>query len=422
MEIFKIFACISIFGIIVFGLQVWSVRAKLNTEDKKMGSYGDGAQASAQTINRLPDRSFAPPISILKPLKGLDDNLFGNLESLCIQDYPQYEIILSLQDMDDPAYKVAVQIKEKYPEKDITILVKRCGAGLNPKVNNLIPAYGIATYEYILVSDSNVMAGKNYLKEIIKYMEDPHVGLVSNIIQGVGGRSVGSILDNIHLNSFVLGGVCFLDRFFKEPWTFGGSMLMRKKDLDSIGGFSAVKDVLGEDMIIKKKTQKIGKKVILSNYVIKKVNVHGGMRQFFNRHTRWGKLRWRIGGMRYVSELFTNSVFMASLPILFWEPSKLTISFAIAVSSLKVMGDMYVGSLVQGERADRNTRRELSIVQLSPLWYLLSPINDLIIGVIWFIPLFSKTVVWRGNRYIISKDSVLSPHNKSRTGYGKIKS
>lgn len=330
MELFKVFACISIFGIIVFGLQVWSVRAKLNTEDKNMESYGDGAQASDHTINRLPDRSFSPPISILKPLKGLDDNMFGNLESLCIQDYPCYEIILSLQDIDDPAHKVAVQIKEKYPEKDITVLVQRCSAGLNPKVNNLIPAYGIATYEYILASDSNVMVDKNYLKEIMKYMKDPHVGLVSNIMQGVGGRSVGSILDNIHLNSFVLGGVCFLDRFFKSPWTFGGSMLMRKKDLDSIGGFLAVKDVLAEDIIINKKTQKIGKKVILSNYVIKKVNEHGGIRQFLNRHTRWGKLRWRIGGMRYLSELFTNSVFMASLPIVFWEPSKLTISFAMA--------------------------------------------------------------------------------------------
>ena len=419
MNIFLFFACISILGLIGFGFQIWSVRSKLNTEDKKIGSYIDKTQIPTQTINHLPDQSFVPPISILKPLKGLDDNLFDNLESLCIQDYPRYEIIFSLQDHNDHAHKVAMKIKEKYPDRDITVLVKRCSAGLNPKVNNLIPAYGRAKYEYILVSDSNVMVGKNYLQEIIKYMEDPHVGLVSNVMQGVGGRSVGSILDNIHLNSFVLGGVCFLDKFFKEPWTFGGSMLMRKKDLDSIGGFSAAKDVLAEDIIIKKKMQKTGKKVILSNYVIRKVNEHGGMRQFLNRHTRWGKLRWRIGSMRYVSELFTNSVFMASLPILFWEPSKLTISFAMAVSSLNVIGDMYIGSLVHGEIAEGNTRRELSTGQLSPLCYLLSPIKDLIIGIVWFIPLFSNTVVWRGNRYMIGKDSVLSPHNKSRIGYGK---
>ena len=150
----------------------------------------------------LPPGRDYPPISILKPLRGLGSNLFENLESFCIQDYPHYEIIFSLQDHNDPAYKVALEIKEKYPDRDITVLVKRCEAGLNPKVNNLLPAYEIARFEFILMSDSDIFADKYYLREIIKYMEDPQVGLVSNIYWGVGGRGVGCIFDNIHLNSF----------------------------------------------------------------------------------------------------------------------------------------------------------------------------------------------------------------------------
>ena len=88
-----------------------------------------------------------------------------------MQDYPEYEVIFSLQDHNDPAYKVARKIKDKYPDKDITIIVERCNAGLNPKVNNLIPAYRIARFEHILISDSNVMVNKNYLQEIVKHME-----------------------------------------------------------------------------------------------------------------------------------------------------------------------------------------------------------------------------------------------------------
>jgi ceramide glucosyltransferase len=413
MEIFKIFACISIFGTIVFGLQIWSVRSALKNRTKDTGHIINGKRN--QTSNVVHPGRYYPPISILKPLRGLGSNLFENLESFCIQDYPQYEIIFSLQDHNDPACKVALEIKEKYPDRDITVLVKRCEAGLNPKVNNLLPAYEIARYEYILISDSDVFADKDYVKEIIKYMENPQVGLVSNIEWGVG-RSVGCIFDNNHLNSFVIGGVCFLDRFFKEPWTFGGSMLMRKSDMESIGGLTAVKDFLAEDVIIRNKMKKMGKKIILSSYIIKKVNEDRGIREFLNRLTRWGQLRWRIGGVRYFSELFTNSVFMAYLPIFIWEPSKLTVSFAMAVSSLKVIGNIYLDSLVRGEIADRTLSREPRIVQFSPLWYLLSPLNDLIMGIIWFVPLFSNTVMWRGNSFRISKDSALFQHNKSRTG------
>ncbi|MCG2720922.1 MAG: glycosyltransferase [Thermodesulfovibrionales bacterium] len=329
-----------------------------------------------------------------------------------MQDYPHYEIIFSLQDHNDPAYKVAMKIKEKYPNRDITVLVKRCEAGLNPKVNNLLPAYEMARFEYILISDSDVFVDKNYLKEIMKYMEDPQVGLVSNVYWGVGGRGVGCIFDNIHLNSFVIGGVCFLDRFFKETWTFGGSMLTRKSDMESIGGLTALKDVLAEDVILRNKMKKMDKKIILSSYLIEKINEDRGFREYLNRLIRWGQLRWRIGGVRYFSELFTNSVFIAYLPILLWAPSTLTISFAIAVSSLKIIGNIYLDSLVRGERAYRTMRHEPRIVQFSLWWYLLSPLNDLLMGIIWFIPLFSNTVTWKGNSFRISKDSALSQYKR----------
>jgi ceramide glucosyltransferase len=136
-----------------------------------------------------------------------------------------------------------------------------------------------------------------------------------------------------------------------------------------------------------------GKKVILSNYIIKNVDEYWGFRGFLNRHIRWGKLRWQIGGVKYLSELFNNPVFLSMFPVIL-EPSKLTIGFAALVSSLKVIGDIYIGRKV---RADMNF-----------LLYFMAPLKDLIIGIVWFVPLFSNKVVWRGNRYIIGSDSQLS--------------
>lgn len=380
MEIFWICAGITVLGLVGYGLQIVAVRSYNSPPHS-----GEG--------ETLP-RSF-PAISVLKPLKGLDDNLFDNLESFCNQDYPEYEIIFSLQDYNDPACKVARKIKDKYNHKDISLIVERCNEGLNPKVNNLLAAYRISKYEHILISDSNVLVDKNYLKEIARPMQDRAVGLVSNLIKGVGGRTIGSVFENLHMNSFVMGSVCFLDKFLHMPCVVGKSMLMRKGALDAIGGLRAFKDVLAEDYMIGKKMHESGEKVILSRYMIKNVNYYWGIRKFINRHTRWGKLRWKIGGLKYFSELAGNAVFISSLPVVLWEPSRITLSFALLVSLVKIAGDYHMG---------RRTGSDLN-----PFLYFLAPLKDLLIGLVWFVPLVSTTVVWRGNRFIIGGDSLLSP-------------
>ncbi len=316
MTIFLICAAISMIGIILYLLQVGATYALLRKKAKPE------ARTTAYTMDHT------PPVSILKPLKGLDDNLFDNLASFCTQDYPTYEVIFCLQDLNDPAYKVAKKVQEKYSDRNISLVVEKCHAGHNPKVNNLIPAYQKAQHPYILISDSNVIVGKSYLREIVRQTADPSVGLVSNLIHGVGGRSLGATLENLHLNSFIMGSVSFLDQALGMPCVIGKSMLMKKTDLEALGGLSAFKDILAEDFIIGREMNKSGKKVVLSNHLISNVNEYWDIKRFMNRHTRWGKLRWKIGGAKYISELLVNPVFMAALPVLLTGPSRETLSFA----------------------------------------------------------------------------------------------
>jgi ceramide glucosyltransferase len=247
------------------------------------------------------------------------------------------------------------------------------------------------------------MVGKNYLREIMRHTQDPAVGLVSNVIRGAGGRSIGAILENLHLNSFILGSVSFLDQFLGMPCVIGKSMLMKKNDLEAMGGLEAFKDILAEDFIIGREMHRAGKKVVLSNYLISNVNEYWGIKRFLNRHTRWGKLRWKIGGFRYFSELLANPVFVAALPVIASGPSRVTLSFAALVGLIKVLGDSIIG------RTINTVTKENEMDERSPLIYFLAPIKDVIIGIVWFVPLVSSTVVWRGNRYLIGKDSRLSP-------------
>jgi ceramide glucosyltransferase len=133
------------------------------------------------------------------------------------------------------------------------------------------------------------------------------------------------------------------------------------------------------------------------------VNEFWDVKRFLNRHTRWGKLRWRIGGFRYFSEFLANPVFVAAIPVIASGPSKITLSFAGLISLVKIAGDVIIG------RSIRMPKEEAFSHKQSALSYLLVPMKDLIIGLVWFVPLISATVVWRGNRYLIGHDSRLSP-------------
>jgi ceramide glucosyltransferase len=352
-------------------------------------------QAVRERLRTGPEPADLPPVSVLKPLKGIDDNLFDNLTSFCTQDYPEYEVIFSLQDGNDPAAKIARKVAERHPGGNITIVIERCGRGKNPKVNNLIPAYRASRYDTVLVSDSNVQVGPDYLRAVAGRLREPGVGLVSNVIRGTGGRSLGAVLENLHLNTFIAGSVCFLDRFLKIPCVIGKSMLMRKRDLEAIGGLEAVKDVLAEDFIIGREMRRSGKRVALSAYQVQNVNQHWTVRRFLNRHTRWAKLRWKIGGLRYLAELLANPVLIACLPLLVGGLAPSALALAGATALAKTALDRAQGVVLGADLPARA--------------YALAPFKDLLIGALWAVPLLSATVLWRGGRYRIVEDSRLVP-------------
>lgn len=379
MSIFYVFLVLTAIGFISYIASLIALRR----------TYGLGKNLSKDIA--------LEPISILKPLKGLDDNLLDNLSSFCMQEYPKYEIIFCIADYNDLAYKIALKVKEKFPHCDISIVIEQKEIGLNPKVNNLFAGAKKAKYDYILISDSNVLVDSQYLKTIFTDLKANNAKLVYNLIKGVGARSIGSVFENLHLNSFIAGSMCLLDKALKMPCVVGKSMLMHKKDLQDIGGFLAVKDILAEDYVIGKKMSDAGKKVYLSSYAVQNVNIHWSIKRFLNRHTRWGKLRRQLGGYKYISELVGNPVFLSVIPFALVGFTEATATLALTTMLLKTAGDFYLGRLLKTDT--------------KPLLYFLVPVKDIIIGAIWFVPLFCSTTTWRGNRYNIGKDTLISPAN-----------
>jgi len=341
------------------------------------------------------DRCDLPPVSILKPLKGVDDRLLSNLAAFCRLDYPEYEVIFCLQGASDPALRVARKVKEAHPDRQISIVVSECRKGRNPKVNNMMPGYAAARYPYVLISDSNVAPASGYLREAMSHFRDPRVGLVTHLVRGVGARTLGARLESQHLNTFILPSVCLLDAMFSLQCVVGKSMLMRRDDLDALGGLAGVKDYLAEDYILGERFRKAGWKVAVSSSPVDTVNVYRTVRQFLSRHARWNRMRFSIAGPAYFGELFSNPVGLALLGVAASGADPEALQVALLAAAAKISMDATLLFRL-GER------REVR-------WAFLGPLRDLMALGLWFSAFFSRNVEWRGRTYRIGRGSRLEP-------------
>jgi len=345
-------------------------------------------------INKEPkDFDFTPPVSILKPLRDIDPELYENLFAFCQLDYPSYEIIFCFKDSSDPAFEIVNRLKKGNGNVSIKIVVDPKFYGFNPKVDNLVAGLNVCENDLILISDGDIRPHRSYLKEIVPFFKDPKVGLVNNLIKGDGNLSFGAIFENLHLNIFIIGTVCLTKYAFGHPVVIGKSMLLKKSDLEKIGGILAFKDYLAEDYLIGRKLQKMGKKVIISNRMITTINHSRPFPKFWNRHLRWAKIRSRLHVPAYFSELLLNPIFFSLIFLFTSSFSKNAFHLFLIVTIFKTVLDAVQGKMVN---------KKLSI-----LTYLFVPLKDLLMVILWFTPFFRGTVTWRKQELRIKRHTEL---------------
>lgn len=345
---------------------------------------------------RVPPEAL-PPVSLLKPLKGLEEGLEENLRSFFAQDYAApFEVVFASTEADDPALEVARRVAEEHPSVPSRFVLSDADYGLNPKVSNLAGALRAARYDLVLQSDANVRARPDYLERVASELLAEEGHLLSSMVVGVGERSVGATLHNLQLSAFTAPGCCFALRYFGIVCVIGKSMLFRKSDLAEVGGLELVRDLLAEDYVLGRAFQAAGKKVLLSTATAENVNVDSSVEHFVGRHARWLKMRAAIHIPGFLGDLSANSTGLSLLAFL---TSGLDPRFGVMFlvhAILKGAGDVYLLGRTRGAPMAWRHR-------------FLAPLRDVLMVAIWPYAAFSRSVEWRGVKLRLGWNTRLRP-------------
>jgi len=325
-----------------------------------------------------------PPISILKPLRGLDNDAAASFASFCEQDYGTFEILFGAEDNDDPSLQVAKVVAAAHPGVDVRFVVESRALGANPKVRTVANLARYAKYPLLLVSDSDISVEHEHLKRMVEPLCDPSIGVVTCFYRTRAKGLVGRI-DALSLSTEFLPGALVARRLEGMTFAMGAGILIRREVLEAIGGFAALADWLADDYLLGKLPSDAGYRVELARDV---VDHRLGTRSLADLRTRQN--RWNVGirssrPWGYAGLIFTQGTAAALLYLAASGGSALGWSVAAGTLTIRLGSAAY---LALACLKDRSILRDLWLV----------PLRDLMATGLWLRSFFGNTVVWRGRR------------------------
>ena len=226
---------------------------------------------------------------MIKPLMGVDPNLFGNLETFFTMEYPRYVLLFCVEDESDPVLMLVRKLVEKYPEVEATLFVGGCKVGVNPKINNMQPAYEAAKYELVLISDSGIRMKEDTLLDMVHHMTD-RVALVHQMPFTCDREGFAAAYEKIFFGT-VQSRMYLAADMLRINCHTGMSALLKKFTLDEVGGLKAFGIYLAEDFFYAKSLTDRGWRITVSSQPALQNSGHCAVDSFQARLRRWAKLR-----------------------------------------------------------------------------------------------------------------------------------
>jgi ceramide glucosyltransferase len=335
----------------------------------------------------LHGESFLPPVSILKPLKGVDPEMYENFRNQCLQDYPKHEIIFGVSDANDPALELVKKLMGEFRSGMISWVVCPEVLGTNVKVSNLVQMLDAASYDYLIVNDSDIRVERDYLRRVIAPLADSRTGMVTCLYRGAARGTLGSKLEALGISTDFCAGVLAAQQLEGGiRFGLGSTLAFRRANLEKIGGFESILDYLADDYELGKRIGDLGLKVKLSDVVVETFLPPYGLRGFLAHQLRWarGVRDAREGG--YFGLIFTFGIFWALAALAAsrgaaWSWCALALSLVLRFAVAFTVG--------AGVLHDRQVWK--------CCWLI--PLRDLIAVANWIASFGGHTVSWRGETF-----------------------
>jgi ceramide glucosyltransferase len=325
------------------------------------------------------------PISVLKPLAGVDEGLEDNLSSFFEQDHPNFELLFAVRELNDPAIEVVEALRRKFPARAVRLLVTGEPPYPNAKVFSLDRMLSAAQHDLLVMSDSDIRVEPSFLRAIAAEFSDPHIALATCPYHATAGKSVWSNLEAEGMNTEFLGGLLVARLLEGVKFAVGPTIAARKSALHAIGGFAVLKDYLAEDFVMGKFAAEAGFGVILSRNIVQHHIGSESLRANASHRLRWARSTRRSRPAGYVGQLFTHTlpIVLLILPLRpsWWPVLLLAVGFRAAAAWASC-------SWILGTR---------------PRWLLLFW-QDLLAFGFWLAGFIGNTIHWRGRRYYLYSD------------------
>ena len=339
---------------------------------------------------RPPASGSAEPVSILKPLHGLDDGLEENLRTFFEQDYPAFEILFAARSENDAGLALARRLGVEYPHVPARFFVTGEPPWANAKAWSLEIMTREAAHDLLVMSDSDIRVSRAMLRTLAAEFSDPRLGVATCPYRAVPGSSFWSLLEALGMNTDFWGGV-FTARLVERGVRFavGPTIAARRRVLEDIGGWQRLSLYLAEDFVLGQFAAERGHGVILSSYVIEHRIGAQSMRANFAHRLRWNRSTRRSRPWGYLGQIFT-------FPL----PLGMTAALTMPAHAAAILGATFIAralaawSVSQAALGDPLCRR---------YWYLV-PLQDLLAFAFWLAGFFGNTIEWRGRRYRLLAD------------------
>jgi ceramide glucosyltransferase len=341
--------------------------------------------------------NYAPPVSLLKPVRGVDFGSFENFSSFCHQDYPDYEILFAVNEESDPAVPLIRRLEAEFPARRIRLLVGAEQVGANRKVSKLIRLMNEAQHPILVLTDGDVRVGPHYLREVVAPFADASVGAVTSFYRGIAEPSIGAEMEGVGASSDFFAGVLVAQ--WKEGMTFalGASIVTTKEWVEKIGGFVAIADQHSDDYELGHRIAKAGGEVLLSREAVWTMYPAEGLRGFWEHQLRWARTVRLCRPWSYMGLIFTHGLpwcLLAAFAATSAGWMRVAVAYLAAYLVLRLAMAWMVGVWGVG---DGLLRRRLWLV----------PVRDAIYFFVWLASFASKKITWGGEEYTMEKGQMV---------------